>query len=556
LLAGLAFSTLYSSLDLHRAFSSEYWVRDDARQHVFWMLRFLDPDLFPHDRIADYFQSVAPIGYSSLYHLAALGGIEPFLFNKLLPTALGWLTTYFCFQFCLTILPVPATAFAATLLLNQGLWMNDDLVSGTPRAFTYALFLAFVYYLAKRSLLPCLLAIALTSVFYPQFVFLCAGLLGLQLFDWLPSHGWLSMRKDWRFATVGLGVALVVLLPYVLQVSEFGPTLTVAQARQLPEFYGDGRAAFFSDSFSEYWLWGRRSGLLSQSLLTPVTLIFGLLLPFLVCERQRLAILQHLSPTAWLLPQIVLVSTGMFLAAHALLFQLHLPSRYVEHTFRIVLTLAAAIALSALVDAALQWALHPHCSRGWLRSATAAAVTAIAAITLVGYPAFVREFPLGRYRVGNVPDLYEYLQAQPKDSLVASLAPEASNLPSFARRSILVGDEYAIPYHYGYYRTFRQRVREVIQAQYTLDPAQLEALTDRYGIDFWLLERDSFAADYIADSDWIGQHQPEADRAIAILDAGRQSALASVAADCSAWENESLQLVEMACALQSLHNPG
>ncbi|MGJ3254530.1 MAG: hypothetical protein ACFE0J_25860, partial [Elainellaceae cyanobacterium] len=58
----LTFAAIYSLLALQQAFSADYVVQDDARQHVFWMQRFLNPDLFPDDLIADYFQSVAPAG--------------------------------------------------------------------------------------------------------------------------------------------------------------------------------------------------------------------------------------------------------------------------------------------------------------------------------------------------------------------------------------------------------------------------------------------------------------------------------------------------------------
>ena len=68
----LGFAVVCSWLALKEAFSSQWVVQDDARQHVFWMLRYLDPELFPQDLIADYFQSVAPVGYTSLYKLAAI----------------------------------------------------------------------------------------------------------------------------------------------------------------------------------------------------------------------------------------------------------------------------------------------------------------------------------------------------------------------------------------------------------------------------------------------------------------------------------------------------
>jgi len=49
----LTFAAIYGILGLQEAFSSEYVVQDDARQHVFWMQRFFDPGLFPKDLIAD-----------------------------------------------------------------------------------------------------------------------------------------------------------------------------------------------------------------------------------------------------------------------------------------------------------------------------------------------------------------------------------------------------------------------------------------------------------------------------------------------------------------------
>ena len=49
----LTFAAIYGILALKQAFSAEYDVQDDARQHVFWMRRFLDTDLFPKDFKAD-----------------------------------------------------------------------------------------------------------------------------------------------------------------------------------------------------------------------------------------------------------------------------------------------------------------------------------------------------------------------------------------------------------------------------------------------------------------------------------------------------------------------
>ena len=78
----LVFAIGYGILALKKAFQGEWVVQDDARQHVFWMMRYVDPSLFPNDLIADYFQSVAPFGYSSLYRGAVALGFDPLVFNK------------------------------------------------------------------------------------------------------------------------------------------------------------------------------------------------------------------------------------------------------------------------------------------------------------------------------------------------------------------------------------------------------------------------------------------------------------------------------------------
>ena len=370
----LAFALFYSFLGLREGFSSEYVVQDDARLHVVWMLRFVDPELFPNDLIADYFQSVAPEGYTLLYRLAATVGINPLLFNKLLPPFLGLITSGYCFAFCLQIFPMPAAAFLSTLLLNQNLWMKDDLASATPRAFAYPLILAFLYYLSRQSWLSWV-AIALFGLFYPQGVFLCAGLCLLRL------------RQSPRFGAVGLGVAVAVLLPYGLTASEYGPIITAAQARQLPEFLPEGRSAFFEEGWATFWLFGGRSGLFPEVLLTPVTLVAGLFLPMLVYAK-RFPLSRKLQPAIWLLPQLMLVSVGMFLVAHAFLFKLHLPNRYTGASFRIILALAAGVTISSIIDALLRFGQNVNQPR---RSLALFLAGAIAVVTIF-YPSSLEKF--------------------------------------------------------------------------------------------------------------------------------------------------------------------
>lgn len=107
----LAIVLIYSFESLKTSLQSEYFIQDDARQHIFWMRRFLDAELFPQDFIADYFQSVAPWGYKTFYWLITSLGIDPIFLGKSLPIFLGLISTIYCFGISLQILPIPAVGF-------------------------------------------------------------------------------------------------------------------------------------------------------------------------------------------------------------------------------------------------------------------------------------------------------------------------------------------------------------------------------------------------------------------------------------------------------------
>jgi hypothetical protein len=188
-----------------------------------------------------------------------------------------------------------------------------------------------------------------------------------------------------------------------------------------------------------------------------------------------------------------------------------------------VITLVAAIAITVILDGLLTWASQSDTQRNNWRSSVALLTALLISVAVIFYPAFVKKFPLNSYVTGNVPELYKFFAQQPANSLTASLSSEASNLPSFARRSILVGQEYGIPYHLGYYRQFRQRVSDLIQAQYSVDLAVVQRLIRGYKIDFWLLDTAAFEPEYLTKNSWLRQFQPAASAAVKNLQKARSS---------------------------------
>ena len=543
----LVFAAYYGYLVLQSSFGATYVVQDDARQHVFWMQRLIDPALLPDDFMADYFTYQATPGYKLLYQGAAALGIHPFTLNKVLPPMLGVLGTHYCFRLSLQLLPVPATAFTSTLLLNQTLWMRDDLVSGTPRAFISVLLLAFLVFVNGRMITPALVALTLQVLFYPQGALLAAGILVLRLVTVDRGHFRLS-RSPHTYLLSGFGLIIVIALlaPCLVDSSPFGPLITPAAARQLPEFWPGGRNAYFTDNPILFWF-GDRSGLLPTPMLTPPTIAFSLFFPWLWWRsphrwlpliKARMAILQ----------QLVLASLGLYFAAHLLLYQLHLPSRYMHHSLRIVFALTASFTMGLFLDYLMQLMARPAATVVAIAQ-RGVAITAFCGVMigLFGYSGLTQSFPFTNNRYGRLPDLYQFLQATPLDTTVASLTKETSNLHVFTQRSPLISPELGLAYHTGYYQTFRQRTVDLIEAQYSPDLQTLQAFIQQYGIDYWLIDDQSFSLDRLTQDNWFNQYQPAAQEAITNLTTfGDTLALIQAKPQCTVIETTPQSLSEIA----------
>jgi hypothetical protein len=492
-----AFAMLYALLcatfALRQAFAGEYVLADDVRQHVFWMVRFIDPKLFPNDPIADYFQSIAPPGFVALYRLSAAFGFDPLLASKLIPFALGLLTAGYFFGAALRLLRSGPAAALATTLLCQCLWLSTDLCSATPRAFFYPLFSAFLYYHVTKQRVSLLITILLQGLFFPPGALLSLGVIGLGLVHATDSRP--SLTRDWQayalFAAAYVAV-LLALLPYLHAAEKFGPIVSAAEAQRMSEFAPGGRVPFFYPDFWNYWMHGA-GGLHIQS--RPSWLFAAFLWPVLACFRDAFPLLHRFRDAARPLLQIAGAALFLFAAAHLLLFRLYLPSRYTQHSARIAFAIAAAAVLLTLIGALCRWS-----ARRSLKPTFGVAGTALAGLILlwiVCYPLFLSRFPRVGYIKGSAPKLYRFFAKQPPSIRIASIADEANNLPALCRRSIIFGVETAVPFHPGYYFPLRERGRAIARAQYSPDLAVIQRCIREQQIDFWLLDRGAFTPEHL-----------------------------------------------------------
>lgn len=532
----LAFTIAYITVGIQKGFSSKYVVSDDAREYLPWVYRYFNQNLFPNDLIADYFQSVTPIGYGFIYKITTFFGIDPIFFSKILPIVLGVITTSYCFAVCIQILAVPITGFIATLLLNQSLGLHDDLFSATPRDFIYPLFLAFIYYLLRDSRLGILIAIALEAFIYPLIAFVDLLILFLRLFHW-QNQQIKVCKRDFRLFTAAAIISGAIILPYVIQSGQFGPTITAAVARTMPDYWDEGRVSYFTNNTISYWVDGRDSGFLA--LIAPPQLIIGFLLPIILKFPSRFPLVKHVKDNIRILPTIVIACLAMFFTAHAVAFKLHWPSRYTHHTFKMVLALASAIALTIIMDALIEW------SKANKKQFLAWGTIGIVGIALIFYPSTLKSFPKTPYATGREPALYEFLLQRPQNIVIASTSEETDNIPTFARRSVLVGKEFALPIHTKYYAQFSQRMLDLINAQYSQDINQVKDFIEKYRITYWLLERSAFTSEYVADNNWLQQYQKAAQQAIINLQ--NPPILSTLTDSCAVLKTNNLVLLKSEC---------
>ncbi len=548
-IASLILSLICSLWAYSQVTHLEYAIPDDARSHVVWMFRFLDYGVFPNDIIFDYFQSVAPLGYATLYQWVATIGIHPLTFNQGLPTLLGLITTGYCFGVCWQIFPFPLAGFLSTLLLNQNLWLRDDLISATPRAFFYPLFLAFLYYLLKQSRIGIGVTIALLAGFYPQGVLLAVGVIILQTVWQLISHS-PSIKTQIHLLVIGCIISFLVLLPYGIYPSEYGSIITLAEAKTLPDFYPGGRASFFTDNFLDFWITGDRSGLFPQEWFIkgfpPPQLWAGLLFPILLQFPQKFPLTHKITDKFFILPQLLLASASLFFLAHLLLFRLHHPSRYSQHSLRIVFAIAAGMTIALIWD-------KIHQIINLKRSSILIQITCLCfGFLLLTYPSLTQGFPRTNYVVGKYPLLYEFFNNQPQDIRIASLVQEVNNIPAFSQRSIFVGSEYFLPYHHKYYAELKNRSQDLILAQYSPQLAEVKNFIKEHEINYWILENNALTLDYVKQNHRVSQlHDQAAVTVEKNLKSGIIPVLSHLINSCAVLQVDDLSVLESNCILNT-----
>lgn len=521
------------------ALMSPLVVHDDVRQHVFWVPRLHNPALFAGDWIADYYQSQAPVGYQAVYWVATLF-TDAITASKLLPLVLTVILALAGFWLALTLWRRADTAALSTVLLLWSVWQYDDVASATPRAYALPLLTLQLAALAAGRQKLALAVLPLQAVLYPLGCALSAVTMGgwaIWRHLW-PERSYRPLIRELAVLVAVTSVALgLVIWGQVDAAARFGPTVSGAQAREMPEFQQGGRTAYFVTNQYQFWLESSRSGFA----LSPKDPLLGdlpaLVLPFGLAVAlaswmlaARLSIVPRPPvPRAGVLLVIVLVgSLALFVAAHALLFLLYLPARHVQFSLPLVWALAGGMFWSLLGrQLAIRWpVLERQAARAELTGAEAFTLLGMALLALHPPP------PGDFYVTGRHPAIYAYLRETPPGTLVASLPSDGSTLPLFGLRGVLTSYEHLLAYQPGYYTPLRERTEVFRSAYYA---PTLEPLVDgirTYGIGV-----------VVADTDVLERRRR--------TERERPPALEALLDRCGALKERQLVVVPAACIVEA-----
>ena len=494
---------------------SDRLVTGDFHQHGYWLLRYLDPGLYPGDPVTAYFAgpSAPPLYRWLNAALVPLTG-DP-------QRALEWVglgLALFCgfLAWRLGVWaggerrgpvrgvlrtgpgPLPGAGrrggwpalggFAAVCLLAYAQTQDPEMAESAalPRTYGLPLTLGVALALAEKRRVTTGLLLLFTAGMYPVMV---AGL-GLFAFSVEAARLVRDRRlppRWWALAALAAAAVAVVLLRP--SPAWLGELVTGAQARVLPEFQEGGRQEFFVGDWRRFWFGGHRSGLGFS--FEPLALAAGATAGLLAAAGRR-----AVPGVAW-----AAIGTGLllFAVAHAVLFKLYLPQRYTTCMIPLFGVLAAGGGVAAL-GAALVRRLEPEGAQGPTEPSAVdrwgprlAAPLALLAFWLPlgdGHDRVDRERAYAD-EPGHVDrlELFATLRSSPPGTVLGGLPGSLDEAPYAARRPVLLSREQALAYHRGFYEgVVTPRFEGALRLSEARSWAEADASADALGVGVWLAQ--------------------------------------------------------------------
>ena len=473
--------------------SSPYIACNDVCQQIFWMQRFQDTALYPHDIMNEYARSYVSWGVRGVYY-AASPWIDAIRFSKIL-TAVTYLASGLFLFLLGGHLGGRVAAWASTAMLWIYPLPMHNMAGGLARSFALPLTLLFLVACVRQKRALLYLAFLLQALFIPYIFPACAlavlipfacHFLAQKMGKTFPAP---AFSLTWRdIAVMGAAFLLILIWRQQMAALGFGPLPTAVQLAADPIYTAAGRFRIWpipmllEDLFftPPYYLFDMRH----WSTFGHVLGVAAFCLIFLFCLRKARKRTGKLAVCLW----YALACLCMYALAHVLALRLFIPSRQVEY--------AVDAAVCLLFGLGLGFAWQDAAMRFFPRHAQRLSVLLVCLLALAGS---VRLHQQGLTDYSEHAPLYIKAQSLPKDALLAGHPMLMDAVHTFGLRNVLASRKLAHPWSLGYWARYEPRLRASLDALYAKDPRTLAEIRERYGVTHLIVDNRQLEDAFIQD---------------------------------------------------------
>jgi hypothetical protein len=481
---------------------------DDAQQHVWWAYQYANPALYPHDEMLRFMSGppCAPIGYKALYQIFT-PHFDAQRFSESVPFVLSALLMVVALLVGYRVGGGPAAAIVLGIVITDRYYL-DHLQGGFPRSYGLLIMLFAMWALMARRLVWLGVAFLAAGLFYPPALVppaMCA----------FVALGWDTLKtkklpKDWIPLGLMTAAAVVMMLVFMKGLPpEFGPVVTAEQARTMPEFQPEARAEYFGQGWRDFIFENPLSGFGQP--MPEVLKFFGLIVLSVVLFRN------FMPREGWFL---LIGSLLSFIAAHILIFKMHVPNRHVQYPLVVFRLIWIAALVKPIVDLSTQ-ALR-RVPAVWNARGPIVAVILVAVLIGIGTSSIKRMTKELHAKVNqDEENAFAFIRSLPPDVLVAAHPYDADKIPLRTQHSVLAMWETYHPYWMGYYHYIQPRVEASLYATYASDWNDLAKLNTQYGVGVFLVNEDRYWDNH---SIWFCR--PYTPEAVRLVEIGREKGFA------------------------------
>jgi len=467
---------------------------DDMVEWTSWAYSFQDPELFPNDIHKNYWMTNFPLGYAVI--LKALSQfLDVELLGKLLGFALAGLSTFLAYVLGRQITGGKVWGGIANVIfvsLCQFTTFPPFMfiareAGGLPRGFALSIVLLGVISALRRDLRWVGGSIILGAIFYPPAsISLCTYVGLVVIYRFFREK---SVPKGTLILASLIAATGGILIYNMLHSSQItGAVYSSSQIVKMPEFRAGGFWPILQENWWDYII---VDILMLNQGITGILWIFLLVMTFCVGlgdSRQKVR-----RPEVVFLPISALAN---YIVANLVLLHLYEPSRYLIFPSQ-ALTLCC---FPFVFEAVFNWAAPRFIGVGASGALNKRVLgSSIADIAIVGVLVFSARLFFNRGGTDPMPkEVYSFLGALPKDTLIAATPVDGDRVPMRSRRSVFIIVNSLYPHHSGYYEESKQRSFALLAAMYDNGPESRQALRRKYGIRYFVLNRNFTSGDSLS----------------------------------------------------------